>query len=109
MSSPLAFSSTRGEGGPVDRGDITARSLAILPPSRKLRLEIGTCRAASVAGISYVGAVVATDNGEWPREQWKLDRIEAALERGGIKMWELSNVDNSCGCEGAALEIREGV
>ncbi len=58
--------------------------------------------AASAAGISYTGAILASKSGAWPSAEHHR-RIEAALERAGIKMWELSNVDND-GCMDAPLQ-----
>ena len=55
--------------------------------------------------MSYSGAVLATPDGQWPAAE-QLPRIEAALERAGIKMWELSNVDNSH-CVDAPLELSQ--
>ena len=49
--------------------------------------------AASAAGLSYSGAVLGSRSGAMPTAG--LERIEAALDAAGIKMWELSYVDNS--------------
>ncbi len=51
--------------------------------------------AASTAGLSYSGAVLATRNGAMPSSAGADSRLEAALERAGIKTWELLTVDNS--------------
>ncbi|KAK9829000.1 hypothetical protein WJX72_003323 [[Myrmecia] bisecta] len=61
--------------------------------------------AASVVGQTYRGAVLVTTDGRWPAEDQEV-RIGAALDRCGIKMWELYRVDNT-GCEGAPLGIPE--
>ncbi|GFH24830.1 Violaxanthin de-epoxidase [Haematococcus lacustris] len=58
--------------------------------------------AASAAGLSYSGAVLGTRNGAMPTGADALRRLEAALELAGIKMWELSTVDNN-NLEGAPL------
>ncbi|GBF96948.1 glycolate dehydrogenase [Raphidocelis subcapitata] len=58
--------------------------------------------AASRAGMSYSGAVLGTPDGAWPEAH--ADRISAALDRAGIKLWELSRVDNSA-CGGAPLGL----
>ncbi|KAJ9516112.1 hypothetical protein QJQ45_024542 [Haematococcus lacustris] len=58
--------------------------------------------AASAAGLSYSGAVLGTRDGAMPTGADVLRRLEAALELAGIKMWELSTVDNS-NLEGAPL------
>lgn len=58
--------------------------------------------AASAAGASYSGAILASRSGEWPAQAADRLRIVAALERAGIKAWELSQVDNSQ-CDGALL------
>jgi hypothetical protein len=50
--------------------------------------------AAATAGLSYSGAVLATRSGEMPTSPIALSRLEAALDAAGIKMWELSLVDN---------------
>ncbi|CAG9460564.1 unnamed protein product [Pedinophyceae sp. YPF-701] len=65
--------------------------------------------AASAAGISYQGSVVATRDGTWPGKEGR-DRIDAALRAAGIEPWELSTVDNSS-CTGCAelLASREGI
>lgn len=62
--------------------------------------------AARVAGQSYTGAVVVSPNGEYPddKERW---RLTSALEKCGIKEWELYTVDN-CSCENPPLGIPEG-
>ncbi|KAL4855815.1 hypothetical protein ACK3TF_003588 [Chlorella vulgaris] len=59
--------------------------------------------AASRAGLSYSGAILASKSGEWPESQAARQRIEAVLDLAGIKTWELSNVDNS-NCVGAPLD-----
>ncbi|KAI3424929.1 hypothetical protein D9Q98_008313 [Chlorella vulgaris] len=59
--------------------------------------------AASRAGLSYSGAILASKSGEWPKSQAARQRIEAVLDSAGIKTWELSNVDNS-NCVGAPLD-----
>lgn len=56
--------------------------------------------AAAAAGLSYSGAVLATQDGTWPQQY--TDRIHEALHRAGIEPWELSTVDNSA-CAGAPL------
>lgn len=58
--------------------------------------------AASAAGLSYTGAILTSKSGEWPTEASALERIESALDRAGIKMWELSTVSNK-GCGDAPL------
>ena len=59
--------------------------------------------AATTAGQAYSGAVFCTPDGEWPAEKhW--DRVNGALARCGIKLWELYQVDNSC-CENAPLGL----
>jgi len=62
--------------------------------------------AASVAGQQYRGALVVSRDGAWP----KIDgmetrrRIEAALDKAGVKTWELYEVVND-GSEGAPLGL----
>ena len=58
--------------------------------------------AASAAGMSYTGAVLGSRTGEWPGDAKGVGRIEEALGRAGIKMWELSRVSND-DCGGAPL------
>lgn len=58
--------------------------------------------AASRAGMSYSGAVLGTPDGKWPEAH--AGRIAKALDRAGIKSWELSYVDNSA-CAGAPLAL----
>ncbi|XP_010416941.1 PREDICTED: uncharacterized protein LOC104702728 [Camelina sativa] len=62
--------------------------------------------AARVAGQSYTGAVLVTPDGSYPAEKEK-ERLQAALEKCGIKEWELFAVDN-CSCENAPLGIPQG-
>ncbi|GAX80573.1 hypothetical protein CEUSTIGMA_g8010.t1 [Chlamydomonas eustigma] len=50
--------------------------------------------AAATAGLSYSGAVLATRTGGMPADSGALTRLESALDTAGIKMWELSTVDN---------------
>lgn len=58
--------------------------------------------AAARAGLSYSGAIIATPDGAWPARH--TDRIQAALDAAGIKLWELSAVDNTA-CAGAPLAL----
>ena len=51
--------------------------------------------AASAAGLSYSGAILASRSGEWPAEAAEVGRIRGVLDGAGIKMWELSNVSNA--------------
>ncbi|PHT31903.1 hypothetical protein CQW23_28240 [Capsicum baccatum] len=62
--------------------------------------------AARVAGQSYTGAVLVSPDGEYPAQKDK-ERLVSALDRCGIKEWELFNVDN-CSCEDAPLGLPEG-
>lgn len=54
------------------------------------------------AGLSYTGAIFASRTGSWPTDAVARQRIERALERANIKIWELSSVKNN-GCEAAPL------
>ena len=61
--------------------------------------------AAAAAGQSYSGAILASATGDWPPHPERyMDRIRAALDKAGIKEWELFKVhhDDSAG---APLEI----
>ncbi|KAI3996221.1 hypothetical protein MKX01_026689 [Papaver californicum] len=62
--------------------------------------------AARVAGQSYTGAVLVSPDGEYPKEQEK-GKLVSALEKCGIKEWELFMVDN-CSCENPPLGIPDG-
>ncbi|XP_050204889.1 uncharacterized protein LOC126654930 [Mercurialis annua] len=62
--------------------------------------------AARVAGQSYTGAVLVSPDGAYPEEK-EMNRLGLALEKCGIKEWELYTVDN-CSCQGAPLGIPEG-
>ncbi|KAI8029768.1 hypothetical protein LOK49_LG01G02040 [Camellia lanceoleosa] len=62
--------------------------------------------AARVAGQSYTGAVLVSPNGEYPNERESL-RLGSALDRCGIKEWELFNVDN-CSCKDPPLGLPKG-
>jgi hypothetical protein len=58
--------------------------------------------AAVAAGTSYTGALVVTRDGRWPdmaRGSETFARISSAMAQGGIKMWELFQVTNTC-CDG---------
>ena len=61
------------------------------------------CGAASAAGLSYTGAILASRTGEWPGEEHNA-KLEEAFERASLKSWELCNVDN-CSCSGAPLSL----
>ncbi|KAH9718078.1 GDNF domain-containing protein [Citrus sinensis] len=62
--------------------------------------------AARVAGQSYTGAVLVSPDGALPKET-DTRRLAAALEKCGIKEWELFTVDN-CSCKDPPLGIPEG-
>ncbi|CAN8287730.1 unnamed protein product [Cochlearia groenlandica] len=62
--------------------------------------------AARVAGQSYTGAVLVTPDGSYPAEK-ESERLQCALEKCGIKEWELFAVDN-CSCENPPLGIPSG-
>lgn len=59
--------------------------------------------AAAAAGQSYTGAVLLTEDGQWPAAG-QAAQVGAALERCGIKTWELYRVRNS-DCHGAPLGV----
>lgn len=59
--------------------------------------------AAAAAGQAYSGAVLATPDGNWPSKDQE-ERLCAALDAAGIKLWELYRVDNKS-CGGAPLDI----
>ncbi|EFJ31817.1 hypothetical protein SELMODRAFT_408066 [Selaginella moellendorffii] len=50
--------------------------------------------AATAAGQSYSGAVLVSPDGMWPGEQHS-ERVNAALGRCGIKLWEMYTVTNN--------------
>lgn len=58
--------------------------------------------AASVAGVSYSGAILATKDGSYPEASVMEGRVQAAMQRAGMQLWELSTVDNSA-CQDAPL------
>lgn len=62
--------------------------------------------AARVAGQSYTGAVLVSPDGAFPDKRWG-PRLGSALDRCGIKEWELFSVDN-CSCENPPLGLPEG-
>lgn len=62
--------------------------------------------AAAAAGQSYTGAILVTPDGAWPPES-EAARINSALAKCGIKVWELYRVKNS-GCSNPPLGIPEG-
>lgn len=67
------------------------------PPPRKPDVDEGMqwilfhySGAAAAAGQSYSGAILASATGDWPAgKEGYIDRIHAALDRAGIKPWEL--------------------
>ncbi|PKI39039.1 hypothetical protein CRG98_040566 [Punica granatum] len=62
--------------------------------------------AARAAGQSYTGAVLVSPDGQYPDEKQR-ERLASAMEKCGIKEWELFNVDN-CSCVDPPLGIPEG-
>ncbi|GFQ03284.1 violaxanthin de-epoxidase chloroplastic [Phtheirospermum japonicum] len=62
--------------------------------------------AARAAGQSYTGAILVSPDGRYPDESQK-QRLAFALDRCGIKEWELFSVDN-CSCEDPPLGLPEG-
>ncbi|KAJ7956930.1 violaxanthin de-epoxidase-related [Quillaja saponaria] len=62
--------------------------------------------AARVAGQSYTGAVLVSSDGQYPNDMERSGVI-LALEKCGIKEWELYTVDNSS-CINPPLGIPEG-
>eukprot|EP00595_Chromulina_sp_UTEXLB2642_P001763 CAMPEP_0196768254 /NCGR_PEP_ID=MMETSP1095-20130614/42522_1 /TAXON_ID=96789 ORGANISM="Chromulina nebulosa, Strain UTEXLB2642" /NCGR_SAMPLE_ID=MMETSP1095 /ASSEMBLY_ACC=CAM_ASM_000446 /LENGTH=223 /DNA_ID=CAMNT_0042137563 /DNA_START=175 /DNA_END=846 /DNA_ORIENTATION=+ len=51
--------------------------------------------AASAAGTAYTGALVVSKDGKWPiMTESTTNRIYQALDRAGIKSWELFEVHN---------------
>lgn len=62
--------------------------------------------AARVAGQSYTGAVLVSPDGAYP-DQAEGSRLVSALDRCGIKEWELFNVNN-CACIDPPLGLPEG-
>lgn len=51
--------------------------------------------AAAAAGTSYTGALIVSPDGNWPlMSESTYERIERALDRAGIKMWEVYEVNN---------------
>lgn len=102
----------RNDGAPVfrlsvlDNGVTSLEDWTILDCDENLLWCIFSYSgAASRAGLSYSGAILASRDGLWPTEKDALDRIEASLDVNGIKMWELTNVDNSkCGDFVSTLE-----
>ncbi|KGN62096.1 uncharacterized protein LOC101212663 [Cucumis sativus] len=63
--------------------------------------------AARAAGQSYTGAVLVSRDGKYPENDHQKERIVAALEKCGIKEWELFAVDNSS-CLDPPLGIPDG-
>nr|GLL19562.1 violaxanthin de-epoxidase, chloroplastic [Ipomoea trifida] len=62
--------------------------------------------AARVAGQSYSGAVLVSQDGSYPDEK-EHQRLVSALDRCCIKEWELFTVDN-CSCQDPPLWLPEG-
>lgn len=64
--------------------------------------------AASAAGTSYQGSILATVDGLAPPADART-RIERVLEQCDIKTWELTTVDNTCElCSNAPLSMEDG-
>lgn len=63
--------------------------------------------AARAAGQSYTGAVLVSPDGAYPQKDHQKERVVAALEKCGIKEWELFAVDNSS-CSDPPLGIPDG-
>lgn len=63
--------------------------------------------AARAAGQSYTGAVLVSPDGAYPDKDHEKERVVAALEKCGIKEWELFTVDN-CSCRDPPLGIPDG-
>lgn len=53
--------------------------------------------AATAAGQSYTGALLVSRDGSWP-EEGVMDRVAAAFDTCGIKMWELYEVRATSCC-----------
>lgn len=62
--------------------------------------------AARVAGQSYTGAVLVSQDGMYPNKSHS-ERLASALDRCSIKEWELFTVDN-CSCQNPPLGLPEG-
>uniref|UniRef100_A0A7N0TUY3 VDE lipocalin domain-containing protein n=2 Tax=Kalanchoe fedtschenkoi TaxID=63787 RepID=A0A7N0TUY3_KALFE len=62
--------------------------------------------AARVAGQSYTGAVLVSPDGAYPTDSER-ERLVSALDKCGIKEWELFDVNNGS-CGGAPLGIPDG-
>ncbi|CAI9758276.1 unnamed protein product [Fraxinus pennsylvanica] len=62
--------------------------------------------AARVAGQSYTGAILVSQDGMYPNKS-QSERLASALDRCNIKEWELFTVDN-CSCENPPLGLPEG-
>jgi VDE lipocalin domain len=62
--------------------------------------------AASVAGITYRGALVCTPSGHLPEGDEVNARVDAALRECGIRRWEMFDCDNDC-CADAPLSVPE--
>ena len=59
--------------------------------------------AASAAGLSYSGAILASPDGRWPGPEHDAG-IAEALAKASIEPWELFDVKNSPDAAGAPLE-----
>ncbi|OIT07019.1 PREDICTED: violaxanthin de-epoxidase, chloroplastic [Nicotiana attenuata] len=91
----------------LDNGVVSIESWTIVDVSDDLSWGLFHYHgAARVAGQSYTGAVLVSPDGQYPAEREK-ERMISALDRCGIKEWELFNVDN-CSCEGPPLGLPEG-
>lgn len=90
----------------LDNGVVSIESWTIVDVSDDLSWGLFHYHgAARVAGQSYTGAVLVSPDGQYPAEREK-DRLISALDRCGIKEWELFNVDK-CSCEGPPLGLPE--
>lgn len=90
----------------LDNGVVSIESWTIVDVSDDLSWGLFHYHgAARVAGQSYTGAVLVSPDGQYPAER-KKERLVSALDRCGIKEWELFNVDK-CSCEGPPLGLPE--
>lgn len=63
--------------------------------------------AARAAGQAYTGAVLVSPDGQNLNNDTESERLRCALEKCGVKEWELFTVDN-CSCKDPPLGVPEG-
>jgi hypothetical protein len=83
----------------LDSGVVSLEYWTIVDAADDLTWALFAYRgAAGASGQTYVGSVLCSRDGAWPREDAAVESaIEAALERAGVKVWEMFETTNTPG------------